>query len=72
MNTADLCDAYGDELHYLHPMSFRDFGGKKKFEGFISTVQCNDDNSKVKEALNEPGNQQVRAINLFYPALIFS
>ena len=59
MNTADLCDAYGDELQYLHPLTFCDFGGRKKFEGEISTVKCHDDNSKVKEALNEPGNGRV-------------
>lgn len=62
MNTADLCDAYGDDLQYLEPMTFRDFGSKKKFEGVISTVHCNNDNSKVKEALNEPGNRKVRKI----------
>lgn len=74
MNTADLCDAYGDELQYLHPLTFRDFGGRKKFEGEISTVKCHDDNSKVKEALNEPGNGRVRTnysipretVGLFY------
>jgi len=63
MNTADLCDAYGDELQYLHPITFRDFGKKRRFEGVISTIQCNDDNSKVKEALNEPGNQKVLVVD---------
>eukprot|EP00112_Aurelia_sp_Birch-Aquarium-sp1_P006731 Seg1737.7 transcript_id=Seg1737.7/GoldUCD/mRNA.D3Y31 product="putative 4-hydroxy-4-methyl-2-oxoglutarate aldolase" protein_id=Seg1737.7/GoldUCD/D3Y31 len=63
MNTADLCDAYGDELQYLHPSTFRDFGGRKKFEGEISTVKCHDDNSKVKEALNEPGNGRVLVVD---------
>ena len=63
MNTADLCDSHGDALQYLRPMTFRDFGGRKKFEGVIATVQCNDDNSKVKEALHEPGHDQVRRIS---------
>ena len=65
MNTADLCDAYGDELRYLHPLTFRDFGGRKRFEGEISTVKCHDDNSKVKEALNEPGKGRVGSSRYF-------
>ena len=58
MNTADLCDAYGDALQYVEPC-FKDYGKMKKFHGMISTVKCFEDNSKVKEALAEPGQGKV-------------
>eukprot|EP00794_Sanderia_malayensis_P012126 gene12126-13378_t len=63
MNTADLCDAFGDELLYVNTVELRDFGGKRKFEGCIATVKCFDDNSKVKEAVNEPGNGKVLVVD---------
>ena len=59
MNTADLCDAYGDSIEYVEPI-FRDFGRKIKFSGEISTVKCHEDNSFVKAALAEPGEGRVR------------
>ena len=59
MNTADLCDLFGDELVYISSFALRDFGGRNKFEGSISTVKCLDDNSKVKEAVNEQGHGKV-------------
>ena len=62
MNTADLCDAYGDSLQYVEPL-FRDFGKKIKFSGKISTVKCHEDNSFVKAALAEPGEGRVSRNN---------
>ena len=64
METADLCDAYGDLLQYVEPI-FRDFGQKTKFGGKICTVKCHEDNSYVKAALAEPGDGRVIEI-LFY------
>ena len=64
METADLCDAYGDLLQYVEPI-FRDFGQKTKFGGKICTVKCHEDNSYVKAALAEPGDGRVIGI-LFY------
>ena len=58
METADLCDAYGDLLQYVKPI-FRDFGQMTKFGGKISTVKCHEDNSFVKAALAEPGEGRV-------------
>lgn len=58
METADLCDAYGDKLQYVEPI-FRDFGRKITFGGRISTVKCHEDNSFVKQALSEPGDGRV-------------
>lgn len=60
--TADLCDEFGDQLRY--PINvFADFGGKKHFFGPVSTVQCLEDNSKVKEAVAEEGRGRVLVIN---------
>ena len=58
MNTADLCDEYGDSLQYVEPI-FKDYGKKMKFYGRISTVKCHEDNSMVKNALGEPGEGRV-------------
>jgi regulator of ribonuclease activity A len=63
METADLCDAYGDLLQYVEPI-FRDFGQMTKFGGKISTVKCHEDNSFVKVALAEPGDGRVKWIDI--------
>lgn len=60
MNLADLSDAYSDTLQYVQPNLFRNYGGKSKFGGVISTVKCHEDNLLVKQTLNEPGNKRVR------------
>lgn len=60
MNVADLSDAYSDTLQYVEPNLFRNYGGKTKFGGMISTLKVHEDNLLVKQALNEPGNKRVR------------
>ncbi|OMP68080.1 ribonuclease E activity regulator RraA [Domibacillus epiphyticus] len=50
VKTADLCDDYADELT-LCRMELKSFGGKKQFEGPISTVKVFEDNVLVKESL---------------------
>lgn len=62
MNTADLSDVYNDVLQYVEPNIFRDYGGKTKFGGMISTVKCYEDNVLVKQALSEEGNKRVSGI----------
>ena len=56
--TTDLCDAYlregGAGFRVLPPV-FRHFGGRTAFYGPVRTVQCFEDNSLVKAALDEPG-----------------
>lgn len=64
MNTADLSDAYNDILQYVEPNLFRNYGGKTKFGGIISTVKCHEDNVLVKQALSEEGNKRVREIDV--------
>ena len=60
--TADICDKLGSSARVAKPM-FYDFGGKIVFEGFISTVECFEDNSLVQAAVAEPGEQRVLVID---------
>ena len=60
--TADLYDQYGDSVTVAAPI-FRDFGKVTAFSGAIVTIQCFEDNSFVKTALNEPGENRVLVVN---------
>lgn len=60
--TADLFDEHGDKLQVALPM-FNDFGGKKIFHGAISTVKVHEDNSLVRAALEENGENRVLVID---------
>jgi regulator of ribonuclease activity A len=59
--TADLCDQYGAELQILEP-GFRSYGGRRRFAGPASTVKCHEDNSRVREAVGEPGRGRVLVV----------
>lgn len=64
--TGDLCDLHkadaGGGFRVLPPV-FRDFGLRTRFGGVISTVQCFEDNSVVKAALEEPGAGRVLVVD---------
>lgn len=60
--TADLYDAYGESLRVLAPL-FRDFGGVRAFAGPVSTVKVHEDNSLVRDALEEPGEGRVLVVD---------
>ena len=60
--TADLCDEHGDALQVCEPV-FRKFGGKRAFDGLVSTVRCFEDNSLVKEAVEGPGAGRVLVVD---------
>lgn len=60
--TTDLCDKYAGELQIADPI-FADFGGELDCAGPISTVKCFEDNSKVREALEEPGEGRVLVVD---------
>ncbi len=60
--TADLCDDYGDRVQVCEPI-FHAFGGRRSFSGPISTVRCFEDNSRVKEAVEAPGNGRVLVVD---------
>jgi regulator of ribonuclease activity A len=63
-STCDLCDAHGDDpsLRVLLPV-FRAFGGVPAFQGPVATIQCFEDNSRVREAVSEAGNGRVLVID---------
>jgi regulator of ribonuclease activity A len=62
-STCDLCDAHEKNLSqtlHLLPDTFRRFGAERAFAGPVHTVKCHNDagvldNSKVREAVAEPG-----------------
>jgi regulator of ribonuclease activity A len=65
-STCDLCDLHkndGSGAFRVLPPGFRDFGGQLKFAGPVSTVKCFEDNSLVKAALDEPGQQRVLVVD---------
>ncbi|WP_017727111.1 ribonuclease E activity regulator RraA [Halalkalibacterium ligniniphilum] len=55
--TADLCDAFGEDVIIAEPIFFQ-YGKKKKIFGPIATVKVFEDNVLVKEALEviSPGS----------------
>jgi regulator of ribonuclease activity A len=63
-STCDLCDAHERDpaLRVLSPR-FRAFGGAAAFQGPAATLQCFEDNSAVRTALEEAGNGRVLVID---------
>lgn len=64
--TCDVCDAHvaaTDGLLRVLPPGYRHFGGVSYFAGPIRTVQCLDDNSRVREALAQPGGGAVLVVD---------
>jgi regulator of ribonuclease activity A len=61
-STADLCDAHGDAVQVL-AFAWRDYGGRRAFCGEISTVRAFEDNSRVREAVHEPGGGRVLLVD---------
>lgn len=62
MNTCDLCDLHEDRVRILE-LPLRDFGGRLAFSGLVSTIQAWEDNSRVREAVSEPGQGRVLVID---------
>lgn len=66
VSTCDLCDAHKSDLtgaFRVLPPVFRDFGGRRRFAGPVVTVQCLDDNSLVKAAVESPGEGRVLVVD---------
>ena len=65
-STCDLCDAHENArppvLQPLPPV-FRDFGSAGRFCGPVATVRCFEDNSRVKEAVESPGQGRVLVVD---------
>jgi regulator of ribonuclease activity A len=65
-STCDLCDLHkndGSGAFRVLPPVFRDFGGRSKFAGPVSTIRCHEDNSLVKAAVEEPGRGRVLVVD---------
>ncbi len=56
--TADICDEFGESVLVL-PDIFSNFGGRKIFEGEVFTLKVKNDNSLVRELLNQDGKGRV-------------
>ena len=63
-SSCDLCDAHRDDpaLRVLPPV-FAAYGGAASFAGPVSTLQCFEDNSLVRSALETPGQGRVLVID---------
>ncbi len=62
MNTCDLCDLHDAQVRVLD-LPLRDYGGRLAFNGTVSTVRAFEDNSRVREAVDEPGQGRVLVID---------
>ena len=60
--TTDLCDEFDDAVRVV-ALAWRDFGGRVAFAGTISTVRAFEDNSRVREAVAEPGRGRVLVVD---------
>lgn len=64
--TCDLCDAHEDDTSgafRVLPPVFRDFGPVPRFAGPVHTLRCPEDNSRVREAVNQPGEGRVLVVD---------
>lgn len=59
--TPDLCDAY-PYVDVVEPM-FSSFGGRDSFGGQIVTIKCFEDNSLVKEQVEQDGRGKVLVVD---------
>lgn len=62
MQTADLWDEHGHRCQVVDPI-FRDYGGKLQFSGPIATLKVHEDNSLVRQALEEEGRGRVLVVD---------
>ena len=49
-------------MEICEPM-LRSFGGRRRFAGPVSTISCLDDNSRVRDAVGEPGEGRVLVVD---------
>jgi regulator of ribonuclease activity A len=60
--TTDLSDNYPALVAHAEPI-FRDYGGRIAFCGPVATLKVPDDNSKVREAVESPGEGRVLVVD---------
>ena len=59
-STCDFCDAHKDDhsgAFRVLPPIFQDYGGRATFAGPVVTVKCHEDNSQVKQILEQEAGQ---------------
>ena len=59
-STCDFCDAHKDDhsgAFRVLPPIFQDYGGLARFAGPVVTVKCHEDNSQVKQILEQEAGQ---------------
>ncbi len=62
--TADLCDEYSDSTHFqIAEPIFRAYGGKPAFSGRITTLKIFEDNTLVRELLEQKVSNRVLVID---------
>jgi regulator of ribonuclease activity A len=64
--TCDLCDANEENTSgafRVLPPVFRDFGSVGRFAGQVATLRCIEDNSRIREAVNSPGEGRVLVVD---------
>lgn len=62
MKTADLYDDYGEQLQVVTP-AFANYGARRSFGGQITTLKLFEDNTLVRETLNQPGVGKVLVVD---------
>jgi len=62
ISVCDLCDAHPDRVQVLEPV-FSSYGGHDAFFGRAETISTHEDNSRVRDAVNEPGEGRVLVVN---------
>jgi len=60
--TTDICDAMDESARVADP-GFNDYGGRTDFSGPVTTVRCHEDNSLVRQALEEAGAGRVLVVD---------
>ena len=60
--TTDLCDELGDDALVIE-LPLADFGGRRSFDGPVSTVRTFENNVLVREAVEEPGAGRVLVVD---------
>lgn len=62
MKTADLIDEHSAQLEFVQ-LQFRKFGKKAFIGGMIETVKCFEENTKMRELLQSPGEGRILVVD---------
>ena len=62
-STPDLCDTYPEHVQVVIGLHWRSYGARAAFGGPVATVKCHEDNSQVKELVNQPGQGRVLLVD---------